>query len=236
MGPFFKTSPNIAVILLAVSLCACGQVSTNVSEGLRLTTSEDENISLPPDSIYKPQSLLWEGQNPEALLWSAILYRSLGADEQNSLLQGTEDIEDFCPSFYSLSAFEKVNFWAIVISGISKYESGFDPLHRREVRPGIYKEGLLQISYDLHGQLRRCRFDEANDNRMNPMDPRRSIVDPKNQMACAVDVLTHQIETQKRLAHNGSYWRVLRLNTKFSAIEEIKTFTRQLTFCSPSAH
>lgn len=232
-------------VLCTAALGACGTNPSPSSDAGTGTTGETEIetpvIINPPDSVYAPQTLLWEGEHPEAVFWSAILYRTMGSPDVFKVLEGSDDIADFCPKYFSLNEFQKVNVWAFLISGIAKYESGFNPFRRRLDDDGeadevtgkaMFREGLLQLSYKLRRLYAFCDFDWEKDKKKNEQDPTRSIFNAVTNITCGAKLLAKQIETKGQIAHNGSFWQVLRKNGRFSAIPQIKALTRQLPFCS----
>lgn len=231
------------ILMTAITISACGS-SESMSSNADTGTSAEPDAPVvinPVDPIYKPQSLLWEGQHPEAVLWSAILYRVMGSPDVRTLLEGADDVEDFCPSYDKLNEMERVNFWAFLISSIAKYESGFNPLKRHTDDDGEsddvtgktkIREGLLQLSYSLKKLYKFCDFDWDKDKKKNDFDPTRTILNPVTNLNCGAKILANQIQSKGQIAHNGSFWQTLRKNGRFSAVTEIKALTLQLPFCS----
>lgn len=224
------------VALLITGLTGCGQTlgSTEVQ------SQSEAEIQLPSEEIYKPQALMWENEHPEGRYWSSLVYRMVSSPTAAALMDGSEDVEDFCPAFQSLNQNQKINFWGFLISALAKQESGFQPLARaadreRQTDPvtgrPMYREGLLQISYALKRENPFCSFDWPGDQRFTENDPRRSTLNPFSNLSCGVHVLADQITKHKRIAHNSSYWKSLKTNTPWSAVNEIQNATRNLSFC-----
>jgi hypothetical protein len=151
-------------------------------------------------------------------------------------------MDRFCPKYYSLTGEQKMNAVGMLISAIVKYESNFDPLMRyREATMGsdpvtgqpVYSEGLLQLSYQDVTAWAFCKFDWNADKKLAATDPRRTILDPYNNLECGVRILSEQVDrTGHIVIDNGAYWAVIKEQGKYEKINEIASLVKTLNFCN----
>ncbi len=83
--------------------------------------------------------------------WTTAIKVQLSQNSQSALLQSSIYQEDTarlgCPNFNQLSAEEKIHFWVVFFSGLSKAESNFyERAKARAPKGGHGNYGLLQIS------------------------------------------------------------------------------------------
>lgn len=193
--------------------------------------------TLPNFEVYP---LLWESAHAKGRDWTQYVIRLLQTDAPD-LMAGAQDVQTFCPRYQHLSANERINFWALLVSAMVKYESNFDPTTRlHETTMGtdpvtgkpVYSEGLLQLSYQDTRYYRFCAFDWSRDKHLNPRDPRKTILDPYRNLHCGVKILNQQIRHKKRITlSRGVYWAVLRLNGKNTKIPRIAQLTKKMPGC-----
>lgn len=194
-----------------VSLCgafaACGPVGGNHSPESKDAHRGGGTVTNPSTEMYKPVALLWEDQNKDGMLWSAYTYQIIGNDVAESLLPGADDIAQFCPAYSTMSAPQKVNFWAYLVSVLAKYASSFDPTSQvLDFARGVdiitgsqsYAEGLLHLSYQDIRTYAFCAFDWNHDRNLPLKDIARSILNPVKNLDCGIKILATQIERQKR--------------------------------------
>jgi hypothetical protein len=113
-------------------------------------------------------------------------------------------------------------FWAYVFQALSGAEAGLnrtanvlhtepavaveDNVSHRMVR----SEGLLQLTYEDSDRY-SCDFNWEHDKSLPEHDPERTILQPKNNLLCGVNILANQLVAQNRpLLSKSSYWSVLR--------------------------
>ncbi len=157
------------------------------------------------------------------------------------LLKGSEDMQNFCPQFDRLGTNDRINFWVELIAAMTRYESGFKPTTRyTETTMGtdpitgsqVVSEGLLQLSYQDIRPYPFCDFDFEADRQYALDDIRRSILDPARNLACGTRILNNQIKRRGLIAvSSGAYWAVIKTNSKYNKLEEIKAITNALSFC-----
>lgn len=189
---------------------------------------------------------IWEGQHPDAASWTAITESAYDRIARG-LPDGAQDVQGFCPKFHSLDESHRRAFWIQLIAAIVKYESGFRPeLRFVEREMGIdpvtgkqvVSEGLLQLSYQDERTYKSkvpagvCDFDYPGDQRYPLKDLRRSILNPENNLVCGLGILDFQIRRHKRIViAKGAYWAVIKSNSRYSRVPEIKRITKSLEFC-----
>jgi hypothetical protein len=159
-------------------------------------------------------------------------------------MEGPKDIQDFCPAFPSLTTENRVGFLVYFVSAIANFESSFSPTNRyNESTMGtdsvtglpVYSEGLLQLSYQDTVWAPFCQFDWAHDKDFAPKDPRKTIFDPIKNLSCGIQILDLQIKNKGYLQVNaGAYWAVIKTNSTYNKIPEIKALTRALPVCQTS--
>lgn len=189
-----------------------------------------------PSAKYK---LLWEKERKDGAEWSQYVYSLI--ERNDILLSGVKDLENYCPRFPKLSKEEKINFWGLVISVIAKYESSFNPTVRfKETSMGIdpvtgqqvYSEGLLQLSYQDKHSYKDCEFDWANDKKMDPKDPRKSIFNPYKNLKCGVSILGSQLKQGSSLTEgNYIYWAVIKRNGRYQKLNEMSKMLKEVNYC-----
>ncbi len=190
---------------------------------------------------YQAYPLLWESVRTAGKDWSNYVF-TLIQQQAPSLIQGADDIATFCPNYAHLTTNERVNLWGLLVSAITKYESGFDPTSRmQETTMGIdpvtgepvFSEGLLQLSYqDIKAYSFCDEFNWSLDKNLNPTDPRKTILDPYKNLKCGVKILAQQIRDKNRITlSKGVYWSVIKINGKYSKIMQIATLTKKMPGC-----
>lgn len=197
-----------------------------------------------PVPISKPQpkmeSLAWEKVRAEGTNWSKYVFHLLETDLR-SMIAKVQDMTIFCPKYQSLTDTQKINALGMLIAGIAKYESDFDPLSRnRESTMGtdpitgstVHSEGLLQLSYQDVTGWSFCEFDWNADRHLGPRDPRKTIFDPYRNLNCGLRILAEQIDKYHRIViDHGAYWAVLKLNGKYQQVRAIANLVQILSFC-----
>lgn len=195
----------------------------------------------PPPASSPLESLGWETGHPERKAWSSQVYELLSG-ELFADFDAAADASRFCPKYAGLSHDQKATMWSELISAVSLFESGWNPLSRMEeptlgtdpvTGQPVYSEGLLQLSYqDVRGAP-YCRFDWQKDKDLAPNDPARTILDPERNLDCGVRILAAQIRArQSVILSSGVYWAVLKENGRYQKIDEIVARTSRFSFCN----
>lgn len=196
----------------------------------------------PPPVNTKMQPLSWEtSTKPERAKWSAYVYQVV--DEEAFVdLDKAKDVERFCPKYYSLSEKQKINFWGALFSGISKFESNYNPLSRMHettmgtdpvTKKPVYSEGLLQLSYQDVNWAPYCEFDWKKDQYLSSTDPKKTILDPYKNLRCGILIMANQVRRKGSIIlSSGVYWAVLKTGGKYQKINQIIAITKKMTFCN----
>jgi len=127
-------------------------------------------------------------------------------------------VRRFCPRFSKMNEVDRRQFWAYFFQALAGAEAGLKPTADvRHTQPEVAvkddvtkrmvrSQGLLQLTYmdsDRYG----CDFDWDADKKLPERDPGRTILQPKNNLACGVKILENQVVTQNRpLVSGKSYW------------------------------
>ena len=118
------------------------------------------------------------------------------------------DIEEFCPKYNSLNLDEKETFFAHLVTGISQFESDFNPDETFEENNGNISAGLLQISSDSISEVYRkngcINITSTND-----------LKDPIKNLTCGFAIIKTLIKFSGYLAKSNTegasaYWSTLR--------------------------
>lgn len=156
----------------------------------------------------------------------------------NHLLESRLDDAGFCPSYNSLSRNQKKAFWLMVVSSISRHESGFNTNAKYLEAGGEYSRGVMQLGYSSTRQRAySCGFRnkyELNEN-------------PEKNLHCGIKILNHWMGRDKKIRGfvwsggerkwrgGARYWSVLRFEIwnsgKRRRMEQIRANTRTLSFC-----
>lgn len=152
--------------------------------------------------------------------WDAVIEKNLPTDLLTP--QAGREVSQFCPRFSAIDEADKRAFWAYFLQALSGAEAGLkstsevqhtepqvavvDGVSHRMVRA----EGLLQLTYedaDRYG----CDFDWNADRHLPEHDANKTILQPRNNLLCGVNILENQLVNQKRpLLSTSSYWSTLR--------------------------
>jgi hypothetical protein len=130
-------------------------------------------------------------------------------------------VRSFCPRFATMSEVDKRAFWAYTFQALAAAEAGLKPTTDvRHTEPEVAKEdtvtkrmirseGLLQLTY-MDATRYNCDFDWDHDKVLPEHDPAKTILQPKNNLLCGVNIMENQIVTQRRpLLSSASYWVTL---------------------------
>ena len=194
-----------------------------------------------PPTPYEMSALSWESSSkPERKEWSQHLMK-LVMEDWSSLLEGSDDIKQFCPRYSSLSDLQRANVWAQLFVAMARYESAYNPLSRMHettmgtdpvTKKPVYSEGLLQLSYQDITGWKFCKFDWNKDKNLSPTDPRKTILDPFINLHCGVGIMAKQVaRTGKILLGSGAYWAVIKTNSRYQKISSITAMVKSLPLC-----
>jgi hypothetical protein len=130
-------------------------------------------------------------------------------------------VRTFCPRFATMSDVDKRAFWAYTFQALAAAEAGLKPTTDvRHTEPEVAKEdtvtkrmirseGLLQLTY-MDATRYNCDFDWDHDKTLAEHDPAKTILQPKNNLLCGVNIMENQMITQRRpLLSSASYWITL---------------------------
>ncbi|WP_162601482.1 hypothetical protein [Occallatibacter savannae] len=152
--------------------------------------------------------------------WDATIEKAL-PEELVSPKMGHK-VAQFCPRFSRMSEADRRAFWAYFFQALAGAEAGLhatadvqhteaqvavvDGVSHRMVRAS----GLLQLTYE-DSRRYGCDFDWHADKHLPPHDPRKTILQPDNNLLCGVSILDNQLIDQKKpLISVSSYWSTLR--------------------------
>ncbi len=152
----------------------------------------------------------------------------------NDLLEATHiDDAGYCSSLNSLSRDQKKQFWLMFISGVARWESGFDTSEKfLERKSRRYSRGLLQLDYQ-HRAAYRC----------NDLYSPQDLHDARKNLTCGVKMVRHLvlrdgiIRGGRTGAWKGAadFWSVLRpeiwSGEKRRNVLTIPAETNKLDFC-----
>ena len=239
-----------------ITLTACGSMKNplqpaslaDLSAGgqadqtaLELPSTPSASSTPLPSSAYQVEAApLWESVNAGSRDWTLYAYGvvdTLGP----ALVAGSEDMNLFCPNYSNLTRNEKLNFWVYLASAVAKYESNENPLDRfKESTMGtdpvtgqpVWSEGLLQLSYQDELAYKFCVFNWPADKKLGPTDPNKTILQPKTNLLCGLQILNLQVaKTGKIGTTTDVYWSTLKPGGTYSAIPKIEKLTNAIPFC-----
>ncbi len=134
-------------------------------------------------------------------------------------------VKPFCPRFTTLSEPDKRAFWAYFFQALAGAEAGLVPTRNvRHMDPVlqvkdnvthrmIRQEGLLQLTY-MDQERYGCDFDWEKDRDLDEHDPDKTILQPKNNLLCGVNIIHNQlIDHHKPLLSSTSYFSTLQPGT-----------------------
>jgi hypothetical protein len=117
------------------------------------------------------------------------------------------DITSFCPTYNSLSADEKEEFFAHLVASISTYESGYNTQTTFVENNGNISAGLLQISYPSLSSIYKKNGCNANST--------EDLKDAKISLQCGFAIISTLVKSGGFLANGQTsgasrYWSTLR--------------------------
>jgi hypothetical protein len=194
---------------------------------------------VPPKTFQLPE-IQWEAKYG-ARHWSLHAFKTVLAKAPH-LLEGSDDVTEYCPHYFELSTEQRAWFWTALISGMAFYESGWDPTSRmHESTMGtdpvtgqpVYSEGLLQLSYqDRQGHPYCNEFDWSADRQLAPRDPRKTILNPEKNLSCGIQILNRQVRKHRRIGiGKGAYWSVIKITKPRNKIPKIKERLKSVAPC-----
>ena len=144
-------------------------------------------------------------------------------------------VRPFCPRFVALSEPDKRAFWAYFFQALAGAEAGLVPtanVHHSDkvlqvkddvTHRLVRQEGLLQLTY-MDQERYGCDFDWEKDKNLGEHDPEKTILQPKNNLLCGVNIIRNQlIDQNKPLLSSTSYFATLQPGTA-----GVKVFLKQM--------
>lgn len=238
---FYKTSRRALSLLIAFGLTACSpgfdlSKVSSVTPAPEQPSTPNEPVPDPgtpttPPREYQLPRIAWETKSG-ARNWSLHAYRVI-LDKGASLLEGADDVVEYCPLYYRIIKEERAWFWTSLIAAMAYYESAWEPTARmHETTMGtdpvtgqpVYSEGLLQLSYqDRLGHAYCNEFDWNSDRHLSAKDPRKTILNPEKNLSCGIQILNRQIRKHRKIGiGKGAYWAVIKTTKPSNKIERIK--------------
>jgi hypothetical protein len=196
------------------------------------------------NSLFAFFPLLWEKTVTAAKGWTQIIYSVIKKEESYLLGQNVaDDVELFCPNYRKLNEEHRMNFWGQLFASLAFHESSWNPVSRMVEKNFIYNdsvtkmpvvsEGLLQLSYQDEESYRLdCGFDWSKDKHLSAKDPKKTILDPYNNLRCGIKIMSAQLKKHRSITLSSNvYWAVLKTNGRYSKIAQISAATRSLKIC-----
>jgi hypothetical protein len=202
------------------------------------------NLTAKPTWETSPNSK-WADHAVDFSQYAAFVIDHEGANLLNGMSQMTDSYA-MCPKYRSLSREQKINFWVVFVSEVTRYESGFSPVSRyfestfnyidSVTGEGVYSEGLLQLSYqDGKSYKEECGavFDWKTDKNLSRTDPRKTILNPLRNLYCGIRIMDRIVKKKKMiLFDSGHYWAVLKPGGAYGKVKQIQSVLNKIPFCN----
>src|SRR6202046_2170433 len=207
-------------ILAGLPLCGAmlvGACSQQAAQQPAAPPPQPVMKAAPPTPIAEKKEEL--GQPAWDPQWDVIVEQALSPEMlSGSVARGGRT---FCPRFATMSDADKRAFWAYTFQALAGAEAGLKPTTDvRHTEPEVAKEdtvtkrmirseGLLQLTY-MDATRYNCDFDWDHDKTLPEHDPAKTILQPRNNLLCGVNIMENQMITQRRpLLSSASYWVTL---------------------------
>ena len=155
--------------------------------------------------------------------WSKTIEKSL---PRNLLARRrARQVGALCPRFGHLNKADRRVFWAYFFQALAGAEAGLQPtVVARHTEPAVAvvdtvtgrmvrSEGLLQLTY-MDSLRYGCNFDWQRDRNLPEHDPAKTILQPRNNLLCGINILDDQlVNRDEPLLSPESYWSTLRPGT-----------------------
>jgi hypothetical protein len=200
----------------------------------------------PPSTPSAPTAIVadWDGV-ADGAAWTQITLSELRGAGQGLLTTEPADIDAFCPSYRTLDTDQRAAFWVALISGMTRFESTFDPKVRFSEFDNcqtdacrqsmltadsrkVVSRGLLQLSQESANAYRGCSV---------PVDREESLHDPALNLHCGVVILTRLVTRDGVISRQdgswkggAAYWSVLR-PSRNDSLAKIQRFTAATPAC-----
>lgn len=235
--------------LVLITVTACGSALRPTLSNTGSVIGENKELEVPthgtplPSADYQVEvAPIWESVDAGSRDWT--LYSFGVVDTLGpALVAGSSDMDLFCPNYGHLTRNEKLNFWVYLASAVAKFESNENPADRflestmgKDPVTGqpVWSEGLLQLSYQDELAYKFCVFNWAADSKLSPTDPNKTILQPKTNLLCGLQILNQQIERVGKIGTiTDVYWSTLKPGGKYTAIPKIEKLTNAIPFCQP---
>jgi hypothetical protein len=226
---------------------ACGgpwQAAAGPSQAVGGQSADPETKPAPPTPIAVAKAQLGSDDtwNPE---WDTMIEKALPAELLSAKRE--HEVKALCPGFKHMSEADRRAFWAYFFQALAGAEAGLEPTADvRHTEPEVAvidpvthrvarQEGLLQLAY-VDSQRYGCDFDWDKDKELAEHDPKKTILQPENNLMCGIRILDNQLMVQHNtLLSKTSYWVTLRPGTT-----SFNVFSKQLAnlpvACGPSPY
>jgi hypothetical protein len=136
-----------------------------------------------------------------------------------------KDVKAFCPSYNGLSSDERQNFFAHLLTGISKYESSFKKDTTFSENSGVSSKGLIGLSYKITQNKNYQKYG------CYAIKEKKDIMNPGKSMRCAMAIIEKWLRSDKVISHQyknikgnrvyrgaARYWSTLRTPYKVTLV------------------
>jgi hypothetical protein len=168
----------------------------------------DKDETLPEPTF----PLSWEKGHPERKAWSDQARVTAGVVLRE--FDKAKDVSRFCPKYAELGAFNRLQFWAELVSVMAYFESGWKPTTVFKEPAPLNNEsvGLLQLSTSdarNYASIPRCKA----------IATKAGLMDPLKNLDCGIRIMAHWIAKDGAITtpqNRGAsiYWSVLREKRK----------------------
>jgi hypothetical protein len=185
-----------------------------------LTSAELKPAPATPIAVQKAELGETDTWNPD---WDTMIEKALPADLLSPARE--RQVRALCPRFKFLTEADRRAFWAYFFQALAGAEAGLEPTADvRHKDPAVTvidpvthrvarQEGLLQLAY-MDSTRYNCDFDWKTDKELPEHDAGKTILDPKNNLLCGINILENQLVTKnKPVLSKSSYWETLRPGT-----------------------
>ncbi len=161
----------------------------------------------------------WDS-HPQGSAWTEATVAALKIDGADLISSVPGDVGIYCPAYARATPENREAFWVGLVSGMAKYESGWNPMARGD---GGKFLGLMQISDDTAAQNGCARGEGLLDGRAN--------------LSCAVRIMSRQVaEDGAIFESNSGGWRGLARDwlpfRKKHVREDLASWTSKQNYCN----